>query len=95
MSNKTTRTNTQTSTRNKVDVWSQLTAEEERVVRMRHGIGLRPDEKLELKGQEHAETRAQLARMEQQAMDAMSDLRGPAPNQRVKAHIVSRLRDDD
>ncbi len=91
MSNKTTKTTT--ATKSRVDVWSKLTAEEERVVRMRYGIGLRPEDKLELRGQQNPETRAQLARIEQQALEALSERRGPAPNQRVKAHILSRLKD--
>jgi DNA-directed RNA polymerase sigma subunit (sigma70/sigma32) len=73
-----------------------LTAEEERVVRMRSGSS--PDSRapLGLVGQEHPETRAKLAMLEQMALQAM---RRPAPAPAaetpnpVKAHLLRRLRE--
>ncbi|MFT7625505.1 MAG: hypothetical protein ACI9WU_004696 [Myxococcota bacterium] len=90
LSNKTT-----TITKNKVDVWQALSDAEERTVRMRHGISLRPEDKLELRGQEHPEARAQLAFIEQQALEALSAPRrsGPTADPQVKSHIIARLRD--
>lgn len=48
-----------------------LTHEEERLLRMRSGTGLPPRGALELKGQNNAEVRAQLAMIEAQALEAL------------------------
>ena len=76
---------------------ARMTDEEERVIRMRHGLGLASGDALELRGQSFAETRAQLAMIEKEALDVLR--RGPPTpepeaNTSVKARIIARLRED-
>jgi DNA-directed RNA polymerase sigma subunit (sigma70/sigma32) len=90
----------------KVDIREALTEgvlmpEEERIVRMRYGISENKSTKLELCGQEDPETRAKLAMIEQQALEAMS--RAPRHARPVsvrkmgdrKQSIIERLRRED
>lgn len=82
-----------------------LTHEEERLLRMRRGVPLESVEKLGLKGQAFAETRAKLAMIEKMALEALQEraqdktARAPAAkpanpqaHNPAKAHIISRLR---
>ena len=77
---------------------SPLTAEEERVLRMRHGVTARSEQPLGLKGQEHPEARAKRAMIEQMVLEAMQGGPKPAPtaagrtSEDTKAHIIRRLR---
>ena len=75
-----------------------LTPEEERVLRMRHGISEKPSAVLELKGQHHEETRAKLAMIENLLLETMRD--GTArseerTNSSQKQHIINRLRNEE
>ena len=64
-----------------------LTALEEKVVRMRYGYTAPTDHVLEQVGQDHPETAAQLAAMEQRLLEAVGPRVGP-----TKRKIVSALR---
>ncbi len=73
-----------------------LTAEEERALRMRHGVGAERGEPLGRVGQEHAEARAQIADIELAAFRAMGHIYGigkaqPQPS-KAKEKIVRALR---
>ncbi len=73
-----------------------LTHEEERLLRMRSGTGLAPRAGLELKGQANAETRAQLAFLEAQALEMMRRPMTPAATpegEARKAMILRKLRE--
>jgi DNA-directed RNA polymerase sigma subunit (sigma70/sigma32) len=75
-----------------------LTPEEERVLRMRHGISEKPSAVLELKGQAHEETRAKLAMIENLVLETVRG--GVAPseerkNSSQKQHIINRLRNEE
>lgn len=77
----------------------ELTAEEERVLRMRYGIAGAPDLDLEFEGQEFEDTRLQLALIEQRALEMLAR-RGtptaPGPKGRdssTKDKIIRKLRD--
>ena len=73
-----------------------LTCEEERLIRMRHGVDVAPDAVLELKGQAHPEARAKLAFIEQEALKVLvpsvDEPTGEAASNSTRAHIVARLR---
>lgn len=74
-----------------------VTPEEERVLRMRHGIGEKPSARLGLKGQENPEVRAKLAMIEQMAIEAMRQAAtkpaaAATPVASRKAQILERLR---
>ena len=73
-------TNTKVKTRT-------LTAQEEKVVRMRYGATVPTDMALGRVGQDHPETRALLEAMEQRAIAAVSAQASP-----TKRKIVSALR---
>lgn len=45
-----------------------LTAEQERVLRMQHGVGAPPEQELEFRGQNHPRTRRLLAKMEKKTL---------------------------
>ena len=99
MSNKqnTTTTTTRVNVREALNRATELTAEEERVLRMRYGVSVQPTARLELKGQDHAETRAKLAHIEKLAIDAMSTEQpapAPAAANSAKARMIQRLRDE-
>ena len=93
--NKKSTTTTSTTTLTSRDLLDRLSPEEERVLRARHGIKAKPSEELRLQGQGNAEVRAQLAMLEQQAIEAMR--RGPAPRREPevdgprKREILERL----
>ena len=71
----------------------KLAPEEERLLRMRHGLGLAADEPLGRIGQDDPRTRAQLAVLEVEAFRAMGRLGGPAAQpSREKEKIVRALR---
>ena len=71
-----------------------LSSEEERALRMRHGLGVPADEPLERKGQAHPEVRARLAELELQAFKAAGHIYGlsAAPTPAAKAQ-PSRAKD--
>jgi len=79
----------------------ELTAEEERVLRMRYGIAGAPDMELEFEGQEFENTRLQLALIERRALEMMAKLgpggkAGPGGKGRdseTKDKIIRKLRD--
>lgn len=50
-----------------------LTAEEEKILRMRYGIGASAEQQLEKQGEEHPETRAKLAMIEQIVLAELSE----------------------
>jgi DNA-directed RNA polymerase sigma subunit (sigma70/sigma32) len=64
-----------------------LTAQEEKVVRMRHGFRAPETMRLEQVGQEHPETAAMLASIEKRALTAVGTRSSP-----TKGKIVSALR---
>jgi DNA-directed RNA polymerase sigma subunit (sigma70/sigma32) len=76
----------------------ELTAEEERVLRMRYGIAGAPDMELEFEGQQFEDTRLQLALIERRALEMMSK-RGPGGpggkgrDSETKDKIIRKLRD--
>jgi hypothetical protein len=81
---------------------TRLTHEEERMLRMRSGTTVRDTERLALKGQSHAETRAKLALIEQAIMAEMQERTQRRPAQvagresvSTKEHIIRRLRGED
>lgn len=76
------RTTTKTAVETKT-----LTPVEEKVVRMRHGLTAPGDLVLERVGQEHPETAAMLAEMEQRALQAVA-----ARNNPTKRKIVNALK---
>ena len=78
------RTKTQTETTTQTETLSSI---EEKVVRMRHGLGAPKDMPLEMQGQGHPETMAKLMEMEQRALEAV----GPRSNA-AKRRIVGALR---
>lgn len=94
------KTTTTTTTTTRVDVRKAfaeglMTPDEERVIRMRHGIGERSETKLEQKVMPTDEARAKLAMIEKMAMDTIMG-RSEQPvvetaNPR-KDHIIGRLR---
>lgn len=73
-----------------------LEAEEERVLRMRHGVGANPGEPLGRVGQEHPEARARLSELELAAFRAMGHIYGIGQAQarpsKAKEKIVRALR---
>ncbi len=73
-----------------------LSDQEEQILRMRKGIGVGGDEKLQLRGQHMPETRAQLARIEKEALEAVAPrtARNVETDTSAKARIIARLRDD-
>jgi DNA-directed RNA polymerase sigma subunit (sigma70/sigma32) len=73
-----TKTSTKTST---------LTTNEEKVVRMRHGLRAPDTMKLEQVGNDHPETRSMLASMEKRALAAVGTRTNP-----TKRKIISALR---
>jgi len=75
-----------------------LTPEEERVLRMRHGISEEPSAALELKGQHFEEARAKLAMIENSLLETMQAGTARAPsseNSTRKQHIIDRLRNEE
>ena len=74
-----------------------LTPEEERVIRMRHGISEKPSAALELKGQQFEEVRAKLAMMENSLLETIQGGTARAEsgeNSTRKQHIIDRLRNE-
>ncbi|MHB1844434.1 MAG: hypothetical protein ACYCWW_06305 [Deltaproteobacteria bacterium] len=73
-----------------------LTAEEERVLRLRHGAGAPKDAPLERVGQAHPEARARLAEIELRAFQAMGQIYGlgqaTAKPSKSKEKIIRALR---
>ncbi len=73
-----------------------LTAEEERVLRARHGVGVSKDEPLGRVGQDHPEARARISEFELEAFRAMGHLYGLGKTQaqpsKAKDKIVRALR---
>jgi hypothetical protein len=73
-----------------------LAANEERLLRMRHGVAALPSEKLERIGQDHPAARAQLAELELAAFRAAGHVYGltrATPQQsKAKDKIVRALR---
>ena len=81
-----------------------LSHEEERVLRMRSGTTVGDNERLALKGQSHAETRAKLAMIEKAIMQELQERaqqqQRPArvagrESVSTKEHIIRRLRGED
>ena len=80
-----------------------LSHEEERVLRMRSGTTVRDNERLALKGQSHAESRAKLAMIEQAIMQELQERaqqQRPSPvagreSVSTKEHIIRRLRGEE
>jgi DNA-directed RNA polymerase sigma subunit (sigma70/sigma32) len=64
-----------------------LTAIEEKVVRMRHGLRAPADHNLEAVGRENPEVWAQLEAMERRALEAVGSRGGAS-----KRNIISKLR---
>lgn len=88
-----TRTDVKTSVVTRADVrtsigMGRLTEEEERIVRMRHGISEGPSAKLTRRGQEFDETRVRLALIEAEAVNQLMSDR----NSTVKDRIIARLK---
>jgi len=73
-----------------------LTAEEERVLRTRHGVGAAANEPLGRVGQDHAEARARISELELEAFRAMGHIYGLGKTQaqpsKAKDKIVRALR---
>lgn len=78
----------------------EITAEEERVLRMRYGIAGAPDMELEFEGQEFEDTRLQLALIERRALEMMAHKAGPdgagggkGRDSSTKDKIIRKLRE--
>ena len=84
MTKKTTKTKTKQRTKVKS---TTLTPLEEKVVRMRHGLGAPDTLELDQVGQDDDVVAEQLRAMEERALTAVSARRSPA-----KRHIVKALR---
>ena len=84
---KTTKTTFRTETETVRKKTLQLTAQEEKVVRMLHGLPAPGDHVLEQVGQEFAETAAKLEELERRAIEAA----GPRQNP-TKRKIINSLR---
>ena len=84
---KTTKTTFRTETETVREKTLQLTAQEEKVVRMLHGLPAPGDHVLEQVGQEFAETAAKLEELERRAIEAA----GPRQNP-TKRKIINSLR---
>ena len=84
---KTTKTTLTTSTQLVREKKLQLTAQEEKVVRMLHGLAAPGDHVLEQVGQEFPETAARLEEIERLAIEAA----GPRQNP-TKRKIINSLR---
>ncbi len=73
-----------------------LTAEEERVLRARHGVGVAKDELLGRVGQNHPDARARISELELEAFRAMGHIYGLGKTQaqpsKAKDKIVRALR---
>jgi DNA-directed RNA polymerase sigma subunit (sigma70/sigma32) len=69
-----------------------LTAAEEKVVRMRHGLRAPDSLVLEQLGQDHPETAAKLAEIEQRALAAVGARSNPSKDRIVKALRSARRR---
>ncbi len=73
-----------------------LDAEEERILRMRHGVGVDRGEPLGRVGQEHPEARARISELELAAFKAMGHIYGlgqaQAKPSKAKEKIVRALR---
>jgi len=89
-----TKTQVSVQTRTQADVALRsagLYAEEEKVLRMRYGIPMDLQATLEMRGQDHDETRAQLAQLEQRALAAVTAPQ-PGVDSDRRAAIIERLR---
>ena len=84
---KTTKTTLITETTQVREKKLQLTAQEEKVVRMLHGLAAPGDHVLEQVGQEFPDTAAQLEEIERRAIEAA----GPRQNP-TKRKIINSLR---
>ena len=84
---KTTKTTLTTSTQTVREKKLQLTAQEEKVVRMLHGLAAPGDHVLEQVGQEFPETAARLEEIERLAIEAASPRQNP-----TKRKIINSLR---
>ena len=84
---KTTKTTLLTETTQVREKKLQLTAQEEKVVRMLHGLAAPGDHVLEQVGQEFPDTAAQLEEIERRAIEAA----GPRQNP-TKRKIINSLR---
>ncbi len=84
---KTTKTTFETTTKTVREKTLQLTAQEEKVVRMLHGLAAPGDHVLEQVGQEFPETAARLEEIERRAIEAA----GPRQNP-TKRKIINSLR---
>ncbi len=104
MDRPTTRSTNTTTVTTKVDVArtltdAGLTAEEEKVLRMRYAMKAAPSTRLDLVGQHDPETRAKLAMIEQLALAGLKQKKAAAaqpeaaPNAK-KAQILELLRKD-
>ncbi len=96
--NSTTTTVTTKTDIRKALAMGVLTPEEERVLRMRHGISEKPSAALELKGQQFEEVRAKLAMIENSLLETMQGGNARAAsgeNSTRKQHIIDRLRNED
>jgi hypothetical protein len=73
-----------------------LATDEERLLRMKHGVSVSPGERLERVGQDHPKARAQLDELELMAFRAMGHIYGlstATPHQsKAKDKIVRALR---
>jgi hypothetical protein len=73
-----------------------LTAEEERILRTRHGVGLAANEPLGRVGQDHPEARARISELELEAFRVMGHIYGlgkaQAQPSKAKDKIVRALR---
>ena len=84
---KTTKTTLTTATQTVREKTLELTAQEEKVVRMLHGLAAPGDHVLEQMGQEFPETAARLEEIERRAIEAA----GPRQNP-TKRKIINSLR---
>ena len=95
------KTTTTTTTTTRVDVRKafadgRMTPEEERVIRMRHGISEKKGAELQQKAIPNDEVRAKLAMIEKMAMDVVMGQKAEAVSVESKNprkdHIIERLR---
>lgn len=75
---------------------AKLSHEEERVLRMRHGLAVPASTPLGYRAQEHPELAAKLAFIERDALQALEAMRAPAPvsaeKMALQQAIIDRLK---
>jgi len=69
---------------------ARLTPEEENVVRLRYGIGVSPDQKLEFRGRDNEELSIRLAMLEKELLERLESAQD---NQKDPAHLDDILKD--